>query len=89
MESIPEPTPTIDYDKMCLSIIQEGENSKIQGDVFRFDKMCIRDRAGMEGFAGMYVRGGGPDQNLVMLDGIPVYNADHLLGVFLSLIHIL
>lgn len=26
--------------------------------------------------------GGGPDQNLVMLDGIPVYNADHLLGVF-------
>ena len=37
VESIPEPTPTIDYDKMCLSIIQEGENSKIQGDVFRFD----------------------------------------------------
>ena len=37
VESIPEPTPTIDYDQMCLSIIQEGENSKIQGDVFRFD----------------------------------------------------
>ena len=39
-------------------------------------------QAGMEGFAGMYVRGGGPDQNLVILDGIPVYNADHLLGIF-------
>lgn len=37
VESIPEPTPAIDYDKMCLSIIQEGENSQIQGDVFRFD----------------------------------------------------
>ena len=30
----------------------------------------------------LYVRGGGPDQNLILLDGIPVYNADHLLGVF-------
>ena len=39
-------------------------------------------QAGTEGFSGLYVRGGGPDQNLILLDGIPVYNADHLLGVF-------
>jgi hypothetical protein len=32
--------------------------------------------------AGIYVRGGGPDQNLVLLDGIPVYNPNHLLGFF-------
>src|SRR6185312_1960696 len=31
---------------------------------------------------GLYVRGGGPDQNLVMLDGATVYNAGHLLGFF-------
>ena len=31
---------------------------------------------------GFYVRGGGPDQNLVMLDGATVYNAGHLLGFF-------
>src|SRR5690606_15212185 len=32
--------------------------------------------------SGIYVRGGGPDQNLFLLDGVPVYNAGHLLGIF-------
>jgi hypothetical protein len=35
-----------------------------------------------EGSTGMYVRGGGPDQNLMLLDGVPVYNAAHLFGFF-------
>lgn len=37
---------------------------------------------GGEASAGIYVRGGGPDQNLILLDGIPVYNPNHLLGFF-------
>lgn len=35
-----------------------------------------------EGTAGFYVRGGGPDQNLVLLDEAVVYNSGHLLGFF-------
>ncbi|MGG9971739.1 TonB-dependent receptor [Ferruginibacter sp. SUN002] len=35
-----------------------------------------------EGSAGIYVRGGGPDQNLIMLDDAPVYNTGHLFGFF-------
>ena len=35
-----------------------------------------------EGSAGFYVRGGGPDQNLVLLDDAPVYNTGHLFGFF-------
>ncbi|MFZ1749281.1 MAG: TonB-dependent receptor, partial [Saprospiraceae bacterium] len=35
-----------------------------------------------EGNAGFYVRGGGPDQNLVLLDEAVVYNAGHMLGFF-------
>lgn len=35
-----------------------------------------------EGSTGLYVRGGGPDQNLLLLDGVPVYNASHLFGFF-------
>ncbi len=35
-----------------------------------------------EGMAGFYVRGGGADQNLITIDGIPIYNANHLLGLF-------
>ena len=35
-----------------------------------------------EGSAGFFVRGGGADQNLILLDEAPVYNASHLLGFF-------
>ncbi|MCB0795927.1 MAG: TonB-dependent receptor [Flavobacteriales bacterium] len=35
-----------------------------------------------EGNAGFYVRGGGPDQNLILLDEATVYNASHLFGFF-------
>ena len=35
-----------------------------------------------EGTSGFYVRGGGPDQNLILLDGVPVYNASHIGGIF-------
>ncbi|MGC6429317.1 MAG: TonB-dependent receptor [Flavobacteriales bacterium] len=35
-----------------------------------------------EGTSGYYVRGGGPDQNLILMDGVPVYNASHLGGLF-------
>ncbi|MBR5958731.1 MAG: TonB-dependent receptor [Salinivirgaceae bacterium] len=39
--------------------------------------------SGGDGMTGLYVRGGSPDQNLILLDGAPVYNANHLFG-FLS-----
>ena len=39
-------------------------------------------QSGGEGTSGFYVRGGGPDQNLILIDGVPVYNASHLFGFF-------
>lgn len=39
-------------------------------------------KSGGDASSGIYVRGGGPDQNLVLLDDIPVYNPNHLLGFF-------
>jgi hypothetical protein len=39
-------------------------------------------KSGGDGSTGIYVRGGGPDQNLILLDGAPVYNASHLFGFF-------
>lgn len=38
--------------------------------------------SGIEGSSGIVVRGGGTDQNLVLLDGVPVYNVNHLFGLF-------
>ncbi|MBC3787417.1 TonB-dependent receptor [Spirosoma utsteinense] len=37
---------------------------------------------GSEGNAGLYVRGGSPDGNLILLDEAPIYNPNHLLGFF-------
>ncbi|MCK8524274.1 TonB-dependent receptor [Aquimarina sp. D1M17] len=39
-------------------------------------------KAGNEGSAGFYVRGGTPDQNLIILDESIVYNSNHLFGIF-------
>ena len=39
-------------------------------------------QSGGEGNTGFYVRGGGPDQNLILLDEATVYNASHLFGFF-------
>ena len=39
-------------------------------------------QSGTEGSNGIYVRGGGPDQNLILLDGVPVYNVSHMFGFF-------
>lgn len=38
--------------------------------------------SGSEGVFGMYVRGGAADQNLILLDDVPVYNPYHMYGLF-------
>jgi len=39
-------------------------------------------KGGAEGSSQIYVRGGGPDENLILLDGVPVYDPNHALGFF-------
>ena len=39
-------------------------------------------QGGMDGFSGIFVRGGSDDENLLLLDGVPVYNAAHAFGIF-------
>ncbi len=51
-------------------------------DVLKALQLLPGVQSGSEGTAGLYVRGGSPDQNLVLLDGVPVYNVSHVLGIF-------
>lgn len=51
-------------------------------DLIKNIQMLPGVQGGSEGFSGLYVRGGGPDQNLILLDDVPVYNIGHLLGFF-------
>ena len=51
-------------------------------DVLKTAQLLPGISSGGEGSSGLYVRGGGPDQNLVLLDEAIVYNAAHLFGFF-------
>ncbi|PRY86626.1 TonB-dependent receptor [Mongoliibacter ruber] len=51
-------------------------------DIFKVIQLLPGVQSGAEGASGLYVRGGSPDQNLILLDGVPVYNASHLFGFF-------
>lgn len=54
-----------------------GEN-----DLIKALQLLPGVQSGTEGFTGFYVRGGGPDENLFLLDGVPLYNVSHLGGFF-------
>ncbi len=51
-------------------------------DVMKAIQLLPGVQAGSEGSSGLYIRGGSPDQNLILLDGVPVYNVSHLFGFF-------
>ncbi|RPI28448.1 MAG: hypothetical protein EHM61_05090 [Acidobacteria bacterium] len=51
-------------------------------DIFRSIQLMPGVSASNEASAGLFVRGGTPDQNLVLFDGFTVYNVDHFYGIF-------
>lgn len=51
-------------------------------DVFRGLQLLPGVSGTSESSSGLYVRGGTPDQNLVLLDGINIYHVDHFFGIF-------
>ena len=51
-------------------------------DVLKSAQLLPGIQSGGEGNSALYVRGGGPDQNLILLDEAVVYNAAHLFGFF-------
>lgn len=53
-----------------------------EADVLKTLQLLPGIQAGNEGSNGLIVRGGSADQNLILLDGVPVYNASHAFGMF-------
>jgi hypothetical protein len=51
-------------------------------DVMKALQLLPGVQKGNEGQTGLYVRGGGPDQNLILLDDAIIYNVSHLFGFF-------
>ena len=51
-------------------------------DVLKALQLLHGVQAGTEATDGINVRGGNPDENLLLLDGVPVYNVNHMFGMF-------
>ncbi len=65
--------------------VQEVKNVPVlfgERDVLKTIQLLPGVKSAGEGSSGFYVRGGTADQNLILLDEAPVYNASHLLGFF-------
>ena len=94
-ESIALNEITITGEKDNINVIQNELISKIsvkeirnipvilgEKDILKTIQLLPGVTPAGEGNAGFFVRGGGVDQNLILLDEAPVYNPSHLLGFF-------
>ncbi|MEO6188651.1 MAG: TonB-dependent receptor, partial [Ginsengibacter sp.] len=70
--------------KLDLSISQVKSIPAFLGevDILKTIQLLPGIQSAGEGSSGLYVRGGGPDQNLILLDDAVVYNTGHLFGFF-------
>lgn len=68
----------------AIPILEMAQLPTIGGeeDLLRTVNLMAGVQTGPDGFGGIHVRGGSSDQNLILLDGVPVYNATHLGGLF-------
>ena len=73
-----------DIGKIELEVEQVDQLPVLVGekDILKTIQLLPGVQSGSEGTSGFYVRGGGPDQNLILLDEAVVYNASHLFGFF-------
>lgn len=53
-----------------------------EADLLRLAALQPGVQTGVDGLGGLHVRGGNADQNLILLDDVPVYNPNHALGLF-------
>lgn len=70
---------TIQHDKIAAIVSPMGE-----ADVIKYVQTLPGITMGVEGSSAMYARGGNLGNNLITLDGVPIYSSSHLLGLSTS-----
>ncbi len=78
--------PSLLFKEISTNILDPKEIRKIPAlggipDVMRASHLLAGVQSGGDGLGGLFVRGGNTDQNLVLLDGVPVYNPTHFVGL--------
>ncbi len=74
--------PIMGVQKLSVNEIKNVPVLFGEKDVLKTIQLLPGVKSAGEGNSGFYVRGGGADQNLILLDEATVYNASHLLGFF-------
>jgi len=69
-------------EKLPVKLVKKLPSFMGEVDILKTITLLPGIQSGGEGSSGLYVRGGGPDENLLILDEAPVYNASHLMGFF-------
>ena len=77
-----EEPQAVSQSKLNLDRIRTASSLMGEADIIRLIGMMPGVDSGADGLGGMNVRGGSADQNLVLLDGVPIYNPGHALGIF-------
>jgi len=77
-----KPQLTEHYDEMPIHLLSSMASLAGEADLIRMAQMRSGVTAQADGFGGLQVRGGSVDQNLMLLDGVPVYNTGHAFGLF-------
>lgn len=75
-------TPQMSVERINVEEIRNVPVLFGERDILKTIQLLPGVKSAGEGNSGFYVRGGGADQNLILLDEAPVYNASHLLGFF-------
>lgn len=68
--------------KLSMSELERTPMFFGEPDIVKYAQLQPGVARGQEGFTGMVVRGGNADENLYLIDGNPMYNINHLFGLF-------
>ena len=75
-------SPVMGVEKLNMAQINSVPVVLGEKDILKTITLMPGIKSGGEGSTGFFVRGGASDQNLILLDEAPVYNASHLFGFF-------
>ena len=73
--------PAQPVDVLTLADLQNVIHLGGASDIYRATDFIPGIHTGTDGVGGIHVRGGANDQNLILMDGVPVYHPNHLLGI--------
>jgi len=73
--------PTSGVDRLDLSVLRSITGIGGEADLFQSAYQLTGVNTGADGVGGLHVRGGNLDQNLILLDGAPIYRPEHAIGI--------